>query len=90
LDSHPLDERPRPKKWQIEAKPTWHHFGGKFNWFRPKTKTKRKGAQMKACDSEREPRCKSSRVPRPKSGKSRQNLHKTILKGNSIGSDPKK
>jgi hypothetical protein len=52
LDSHPLDERPRPNKWQIEAKPTWHHFGGKFNWFRPKTKTKRKGAQMKACDSE--------------------------------------
>jgi len=37
----------------------------------------------------REPRCKSSRVPRPKSGKSRQNLHKTILKGNSIGSHPK-
>jgi hypothetical protein len=25
---------------QIEAKPTWHHFGGKINWFGP-TKEKR-------------------------------------------------
>jgi hypothetical protein len=31
----PLDESLRPKKWQIQAKPTWHHFGGKINWFRP-------------------------------------------------------
>jgi hypothetical protein len=29
LDPQPLDEDPRPKKWQIEAKPTWHHFGEK-------------------------------------------------------------
>jgi len=36
LDPRPLDEDPRPKKWQIEAKPTWHHFGEKINWFRPK------------------------------------------------------
>ncbi len=28
--------------------------------------------------------------PRPKSGKSRLNLHGTILKGKSIGLDPKK
>jgi hypothetical protein len=28
--------------------------------------------------------------PRPKSGKSRVNLHGTILEGKSIGSDPKK
>jgi hypothetical protein len=21
--------------WQIEAKPTWHYFGGKINWFKP-------------------------------------------------------
>jgi hypothetical protein len=28
--------------------------------------------------------------PRPKSGKSRLNLHGTILEGKSIGSDPKK
>jgi hypothetical protein len=24
------------KNWPIEAKPTWHHFGGKINWFGPK------------------------------------------------------
>jgi hypothetical protein len=24
---------PNPKNWQIEAKPTWHHFGGKVNYF---------------------------------------------------------
>jgi len=29
LDPWPLDEGPRPKKqWLIQAKPTWHHFGG--------------------------------------------------------------
>jgi hypothetical protein len=27
----------KTKKWQIEAKPTWHYFWGKINWFRPKT-----------------------------------------------------
>jgi hypothetical protein len=26
---------PRPKKWQMQAKPTWHHYGGKINWLRP-------------------------------------------------------
>jgi hypothetical protein len=26
LVPRPLDEGPRPKKWQIEAKPTWHLF----------------------------------------------------------------
>jgi hypothetical protein len=31
----------------------------------------------------------SDEGPRPKSGKSRLNLHGTILKGKSIGSDPK-
>jgi hypothetical protein len=24
--------RSKTKKWQIEAKPTWHHFEGKINW----------------------------------------------------------
>jgi hypothetical protein len=23
------------KKWQIEAKPPWHHFLWKFNWVEP-------------------------------------------------------
>jgi hypothetical protein len=26
------------KKWQIKAKFTWHHFGGKINWFEPQKK----------------------------------------------------
>jgi hypothetical protein len=26
----------RTKKWQIEAKPTWHLFWREINWFRPK------------------------------------------------------
>jgi hypothetical protein len=29
----------KTKRWQIEAKPTWHYFRGKINWFRPKTKS---------------------------------------------------
>jgi hypothetical protein len=29
LDPWPLDEGPRPKRWQIQAKSTWHHFGEK-------------------------------------------------------------
>jgi len=28
------------KKWQIKAKLTLHHFGRKFNWFKPQTKEK--------------------------------------------------
>jgi hypothetical protein len=30
LDPWPLDEGPRPKEWQIKAKPTWQHFGEKI------------------------------------------------------------
>jgi hypothetical protein len=34
-------EGPRPKKWQIEAKPTWAPFGMKINWFElPKKRAK--------------------------------------------------
>jgi hypothetical protein len=33
------------KKWQIEAKPTWHHFGERINWFIPK---KRKEKEKKS------------------------------------------
>jgi hypothetical protein len=28
--------RVQDPKCQIEAKPTWHHFGDKINWFRAK------------------------------------------------------
>jgi hypothetical protein len=31
------------KKWQNEAKPTWHHFGQKINWFRPPKEKELKG-----------------------------------------------
>jgi hypothetical protein len=42
-----------PKKWQIKAKPTSHHFEGKFNWFKPRKKTQEKRkAQRKAHDLE--------------------------------------
>jgi len=29
-------------EWQIPAKPTWHHFGGKINWFGPRKKKRAK------------------------------------------------
>jgi len=35
LDPWLLSEAPIPKKCQIPAKPTWHHFGGEINWFKP-------------------------------------------------------
>jgi hypothetical protein len=35
----------KTKIFQIEAKPTWHNFGGKINWFIPK---KKKGAKKKS------------------------------------------
>jgi hypothetical protein len=39
LDSRPLDKGQRPKSWQIQAKTYMApHFGGKINWFKPKTK----------------------------------------------------
>jgi hypothetical protein len=41
-DPWPLDEGERPKSGKIEAKPTWHHFGVKINWFEPKKKRKKK------------------------------------------------
>jgi hypothetical protein len=37
LNPWPLDEGPT-QKWIIEAKPTWHHFEGKINWFKPQIK----------------------------------------------------
>jgi hypothetical protein len=52
FDSRPLDERPRPKSGKSRLNLHGTHFGGRFNWFRPKTKTKEKGAQTKACDLE--------------------------------------
>jgi hypothetical protein len=36
----PKDEGPRPKKWQIKAKLTWHHFGRKINWLKPQKNLK--------------------------------------------------
>jgi hypothetical protein len=33
---------PKTKKWQIEAKPTWHLFWSQNNWFRPKNSAKRR------------------------------------------------
>jgi hypothetical protein len=32
--------RVEDQKWQIKAKPTWHYFGGKISWFKPKKKEK--------------------------------------------------
>jgi hypothetical protein len=32
------------KKWQIEAKPTCHHFGGKINWFELKKRAKKESS----------------------------------------------
>ncbi len=38
---------PRPKSGKIEAKPTWHHFGGKINWFKQLNKKKLKLKEAK-------------------------------------------
>jgi hypothetical protein len=40
------DEGPRPKKWQIEVKPTWHMFWRENNWFTLKTSAKRKAFDL--------------------------------------------
>jgi hypothetical protein len=32
----------KTKKWQIEAKLTRPHFGGKINWFKPVEKKEKK------------------------------------------------
>ncbi len=42
LDPQPLNES-SSKKWQLQAKPTWHHFRGKINWSEPKKKKELKG-----------------------------------------------
>jgi hypothetical protein len=36
----------KTKKWQIKAKLTWHHFGGKINWFQRKEKKKREDGKL--------------------------------------------
>jgi hypothetical protein len=38
LDPWPLDEGPRPKSSEIEAKPRWHHFEGIKSMFYAKSK----------------------------------------------------
>jgi len=52
LDPWPLDEGPRPKKkWQIEAKPTWHCSGGKINLLRPKIRAQRRSNDLEDQDA---------------------------------------
>jgi hypothetical protein len=53
LDPQPIDEGPRPKKWQIVAKPTWRHFGGQINWFGPRQRAQKESLWFGA------PRCKA-------------------------------
>jgi len=36
LNTRPLDEGSRSKKWQIEANSIWHHFGRKINRLKSK------------------------------------------------------
>ncbi len=38
----PLDGESKTKKWQIKGKTTWHHFGRKFDRFKPPNKKKKK------------------------------------------------
>ncbi len=30
----------------MKAEPTWHHFGGKINWFKPKAKKSGSQAEL--------------------------------------------
>lgn len=54
-ESHKLNPWPlmrvKTKKWQIKAKPAWHHFWGKINSFRLKKRAKKESLWF-------EPRCK--------------------------------
>jgi hypothetical protein len=58
LDPHPLDEGPKPKKRQIDAKPTWHHLRKKINWFKAKKEKelKRRAHDVKNQDASEGPR----------------------------------
>jgi hypothetical protein len=54
LDAGPSDEGSRPKSGKYKAKLTWHHFGGKINWFQPKenkTELKRRAHDLKNQDA---------------------------------------
>jgi hypothetical protein len=42
LDPRPLKGESKNKMRQNKAKPTWHHFGGKDNWFRLKNRAQRR------------------------------------------------
>jgi len=61
-------------------------FGNKIQLVQTHKHNKRELKQKKAHDSENQD---ASMDRRPKSGKSRLNLHCTILEGNSIGSNHK-
>ncbi len=47
----------KTKKWQTKAKPTWHHFVGKINWFGapPKKGLKRRACDLKNQDASQDP-----------------------------------
>jgi len=36
LDLGPLDKDAKLRRANLRWQTTWHHFGGKFNWFTPK------------------------------------------------------
>jgi hypothetical protein len=68
LDAGPLDEGSRPKSGKFEAKLTWHHFGGKINWFKPeKIQEKNSTKKERAHDLKNQ----DARVGSPQSSNSR-------------------
>jgi hypothetical protein len=50
--THDFRSGSKTKKWQIEAKTKWDHFGGKITWFKPKN------GSLKESSWFGEPRCK--------------------------------
>jgi hypothetical protein len=57
LDPKAFRWRSKTKMSQINAKPTWHHFGGQHNWFGPQKKRKKKSSKAESSWFG-EPRCK--------------------------------
>jgi hypothetical protein len=39
----------KTKNWLIKAKLTWHHFGGKINWFQQNKKEREDGKLDSIC-----------------------------------------
>jgi len=52
----------KTKKWQIEAKLTWHQFGRKINWFGPKKSIKKLKGEAHGLENQMQAGWSNSRI----------------------------